>query len=400
MTPQDSPHETSLARRLIVGGIVSVAVLVILVWFIAPGSVSTNDAQIDGHIHPVNARVSGTVTWVNPVVDDTHFVKAGTILARLDPNDYAPTVDRLRGDVQSTEAQLEAAKLNVQISEATTVSRLSAARAAVEEAEAEKATAEAQSLAAAASVTQAKALYTRAEEDRKRYFALVESHEISRSEYDQRATESATAESQMKQADANLQAALQHIASADQRITERKGDVLAAETAPQQVATARSNVQRVDGDLRKARATLKDATLNLSYTEIVAPVDGIIGRKQIEMGQRIGAGQLVLTLSPPNDIWAIANFKETQLEHLKVGQSATIHIDSTREDLRGTVESVGGATGAKYSLIPPENATGNYVKVVQRVPVRVSILPENKHAPLIPGMSVEVHVDTRHSGSR
>jgi len=204
----------------------------------------------------------------------------------------------------------------------------------------------------------------------------------------------------MKQADANLQAALQHIASADQRITERKGDVLAAETAPQQVATARSNVQRVDGDLRKARATLKDATLNLSYTEIVAPVDGIIGRKQIEMGQRIGAGQLVLTLSPPNDIWAIANFKETQLEHLKVGQSATIHIDSTREDLRGTVESVGGATGAKYSLIPPENATGNYVKVVQRVPVRVSILPENKHAPLIPGMSVEVHVDTRHSGSR
>jgi len=255
-------------------------------------------------------------------------------------------------------------------------------------------------LAAAASVTQAKALYTRAEEDRKRYFALVESHEISRSEYDQRATESATAESQMKQADANLQAALQHIASADQRITERKGDVLAAETAPQQVATARSNVQRVDGDLRKARATLKDATLNLSYTEIVAPVDGIIGRKQIEMGQRIGAGQLVLTLSPPNDIWAIANFKETQLEHLKVGQSATIHIDSTREDLRGTVESVGGATGAKYSLIPPENATGNYVKVVQRVPVRVSILPENKHAPLIPGMSVEVRVDTRHSGSR
>jgi membrane fusion protein (multidrug efflux system) len=400
MTPQDSPHETSLPRRFIVGGTVALAIAVVIVWFIAPGSVSTNDAQLDGHIHPINARVSGTITWVNPVVDDTHFVNAGTVLARLDPNDYEPTVDRLQGDVQSTEAQLEAAKLNVQISEATSVSRLSAARAAVEEAEAEKATAEAQSLAAAASVAQANAIYRRAEDDRKRYFALVESHEISRSEYDQRATEAATAEAQMKQAEANLSAARQHIASAGQRITERKGDVLAAETAPQQIATARSNVQRVDGDLRRARATLRDATLNLSYTEIVAPVDGIIGRKQIEVGQRIAAGQLVLTLSPPNEIWAIANFKETQLQHLKVGQEATIHIDSSGEDLHGTVESVGGATGAKYSLIPPENATGNYVKVVQRIPVRVMILPENKHAPLIPGMSVEVRVDTRNSGSR
>jgi membrane fusion protein, multidrug efflux system len=328
-------------------------------------------------------------------VDDTHFVKAGTVLARLDPNDYEPTVDRLQGDLESTEAQLDSAKLNVQISEATSTSRLSAARAAVEEAEAEKATAESQSVAAAASVIQATAVYKRAEDDRKRYFALAGSHEISRSEYDQRATEAATADAQLKLAEANLSAAHQHTASAAQRITERKGDLLAAETAPQQIATARSNVERVSGDLRKARASLRDATLNLSYTELVAPVDGVIGRKQIEVGQRISAGQLVLTLSPSDEIWAIANFKETQLERMGIGQQATIHIDSSGVDLQGTVESLGGATGAKYSLIPPENATGNYVKVVQRVPVRIQISPESMQAPLIPGMSVEVRVDTR-----
>ncbi len=146
MATQDAPHETSLARRFIIGGLVIVLILVVTVWFIAPGSVSTNDAQVDGHIHPLNARVSGTVTWVNPVVNDTHFVQSGTILARLNQNDYEPTVDRLEGDIQSTEAQLMAAKLNVQISETTTRSRLSAARAAVAEARDEMANAGAKRL--------------------------------------------------------------------------------------------------------------------------------------------------------------------------------------------------------------------------------------------------------------
>jgi membrane fusion protein (multidrug efflux system) len=396
MITKDSPHQTSIIRRLVLGSLVTIAILTFVIWFISPGSVSTNDAQIDGHIHPLNARVSGTITWVNPLVDDTHYVKAGTVLARLDPNDYEPTVDRLTGDVESTEAQLESATLNVRISEATTESRLSAARASVEEAQAEKDTAEAQSLAASASVTQVEAIYRRAEDDRRRYLALVESHEISRSEYDQRATEAATAEAQLKQAEANLVGARQHIASASQRITERRGDVLAAETAPEQVASARANVKRVNGDLKKTRASLKDATLNLRYTEVVAPVDGVIGRKQIEVGQRITAGQLMLTLSPPDEIWAIANFKETQLTRMQVGQRAIIHVDASGNNFQGTVESMGGATGAKYSLIPPENATGNYVKVVQRVPVRIRLSGGEQKNLLIPGMSVEVEIDTRH----
>jgi membrane fusion protein, multidrug efflux system len=395
MVEQDSPNETRFSRRVITGSLLGTAIIGTLVWFLAPGSVSTNDAQIDGHIHPLNARVSGTITWVNPNVDDTRFVKAGTVLARLDQNDYAPTVDRLQGDVQSTEAQLIAAKLNVEISEATSQSRLSAAKAAVEEAEAEKATAEAQSVSAAQVVTQTSAVYRRAEDDRRRYLALVDSHEISRSEYDQRATDATSAEAQMKAAEANLAAARQHIASSAQRIAERRGDVLAAATAPQQIETAKANVRKVDGDLKRNLASLKDSTLNLGYTEIVAPVDGVIGRKSIEVGQRVGAGQLLLTLSSPNDVWAVANFKETQLTHMRIGQRAIIHVDSSGQDLQGSVESLGGATGAKFALIPPENATGNYVKVVQRVPVRILIAAKEQEVPLLPGMSVEVQVDTR-----
>lgn len=396
MVTQDSPRQTSVVRPLIVGSSVFIAGLCFVLWFMAPGSVSTNDAQIDGHIHPLNARVSGTITWVNPTVDDTHFVKAGTVLARLDPNDYAPTVDRLQGDIESTQAELKSAKLNVEISEATSVSRLSVAKAAVYESEAEKDTAEAQSIAAAAAVTQYGAVYRRAEDDRIRYQALVESHEISRSEYDQRATEAATAQAQLRAADANLLAAQQHIASAAQRIIERRSDVQAAQTVPQQIATAQANVQRVSGELRKTHASLRDAVLNLGYTEIVAPVDGVIGRKQIEVGQRVTVGQLILTLSPPDEIWAIANFKETQLKRMKVGQAATIHVDSSGQDISGVVESLGGATGAKYALLPPENATGNYVKVVQRVPVRLRLTAVAQPAVLIPGMSIEVTVDTRH----
>jgi membrane fusion protein (multidrug efflux system) len=395
MADRDSPNKTRFGRRIITGSTIGILIAGVLVWFLSPGSVSTNDAQIDGHIHPLNARVSGTITWVNPNVDDTRFVKQGTVLARLDQNDYAPTVDRLQGDVQSTEAQLSAARLNVEISQATAQSRLSAAKAAVEEAEAEKATAEAQSVSAAQLVAQTSAVYHRAEEDRRRYLALVDSHEISRSEYDQRATDAASAEAQMKAADANLAAARQHIASSSQRIAERKGDLLAASTAPQQIATAEANVRKVDGDLKRTRASLKDSTLNLRYTEIVAPVDGVIGRKSIEVGQRVSAGQLLLTLSSPHDLWAIANFKETQLTHMRIGQKATVHVDSSGRDLQGNVESLGGATGAKFALIPPENATGNYVKVVQRVPVRIRIIAEAQEVPLLPGMSVEVRVDTR-----
>ena len=356
-------------------------------------AVSTDDAQVDGHVHPINARVGGTVMWVNPDIDDTKYVQAGIILARLDTNDYSPAVDRLQGDVQSEEAQLQSAQLAVPITQATSASKLASSHASVSEAEAELASARAAEQASQAQVVQAQASSKRAEADRVRYEQLVNSHEISRSEYDTRMTEANVAAAQLSATQANLQAAEQKIRAAQQHIAERQQDVAAAATAPQLVATARTSVQRVTGDLKKSKAALHDAQLNLGYTEIVAPVSGIIGRRSLEVGQRIAPGQLLLNIVPTDDLWVTANYKETQLKRIAPGDRVSIYVDTYGSTIGGSVESIGGATGSKYAFIAPDNATGNYVKVVQRIPVRIRLdSSQVSGRPLLPGMSVETKV--------
>ena len=363
-------------------------------WSHTERQATTDDAQIDGHVHPLNARVGGTITWVNPDVDDTKFVQAGTVLARLDTNDYTPSIDRLEGDVQSEQAQLQSAQLAVPITQATANSKLISARASVMDATAELASAQAGEASARAQIDQAAASHTRAEGDRTRYEQLVTAHEISRSEYDQRMTDSKVSEAQQTVAQQNLLAAQQRVAAAREHIAERQSDVQAAAAAPELVATSRSNVERVSGELKKSQASLHDAELNLGYTNIIAPVSGVVGRKQIEAGQRVAAGQLLLNIVPTDDLWVMANFKETQLRHMTIGSNASVHVDAYGTTLMGKVESIGGATGSKYALLAPENATGNYVKVVQRIPVRIRVsLPMDGQHPLLPGMSVETTVE-------
>lgn len=385
-------------RNIITISLTVIALVVLLggcglLWSRDHGSIATDDAQVDGHVHPINARVGGTVVWVNPDIDDTKFVKAGTVLARLDTNDYQPTVDRLEGDVQAQQAQLQTAELAVPITETTSSSKLASAHASETEAEAELASAKAGVRAASAQVQQAEASSRRAENDRARYEQLVNSHEISRSEYEIRMTEANVTAAQLSAAQANLQAADHKVQVAEQHIAERKQDVLAAGTAPELVSTARSSVERVSGELKKSKAALHDAQLNLGYTEIVAPVSGIIGRRSIETGQRIAPGQLLLNIVPTDDLWVTANYKETQLRHVQPGARVTVHVDTFGSDIEGSVESVGGATGSKYALIAPDNATGNYVKVVQRIPVRIRLdTTRVGNLTLLPGMSVETNV--------
>ncbi len=383
-------------RKLLIGSLAIVALALIrfaILCLVHPGEVGTSDAQIDGHIHPINTRIAGTVTWVNAAVEDTRFVTAGTVLAHLDSNDYQPVVQRLEGDLQASEAQQRTAALNISITSAAATSRLSSARAAVADAEADLKSALSQQAAAEASIKQAQANYRRAEDDRVRYETLVSTHEISRSEYDGRATEAKTAEAIFLANQANRDSADHKIESARQRVAQRQSDLRSAQTAPETIASARANLQRAFGETKKAQASLWNARLDLGYTNLIAPVTGIIGRKSMEVGQRVAAGQLMLTLVPPNEIWAIANFRETQLHHMRVGQIAKIHVDSYDRDLVGVVESIGGATGSKYSVIAPDNATGNYVKVVQRVPVRIRIdASVTGRQLLLPGMSIEVVV--------
>lgn len=387
---------TSRSRTAIVLACLAVLVLAAgayLLWGQNRNSVSTDDAQVDGHVHPINARIGGTVTWVNPAIDDTKFVQAGTVLARLDRNDYAPAVERLQGDVQAEEAQLQNAELAVPITEATSSSKLVSSRASVAEAHSELASAKAGEQAAQAQVEQAQASSRRAEGDRVRYEQLVNSHEISRSEYDTRMTEANVAAAQLSAAQANLLAAQQKIEAAQQHIAERGQDVAAASTAPQVVASARTSIAKVTGDLKKSEAALHDAQLNLGYTEIVAPVSGIIGRRSLEVGQRIAPGQLLLNIVPTDDLWVTANYKETQLKHIAPGGRVSVHVDTYDATVSGTVESIGGATGSKYALIAPDNATGNYVKVVQRIPIRVRLDSTSINGrSLLPGMSVETRI--------
>jgi membrane fusion protein (multidrug efflux system) len=393
-----STTETPITTRnkLLIGGLTIIAlILCFLGWHfvVHPGEVRTNDAQIDGHVHPINTRIGGTITWVNPDVEDTRFVKAGAVLAHLDPNDYQPAVDRLEGDVQASEAQQHTAVLNVPITSAAAMSRLSSAQAAVADAESDLKAATSQKAAAEAAVAQASASYHRAEADRVRYAALVSTHEISRSEYDQRATDSTTTEAVLTAAQANSTSAEEKIESARQKIKERQSDLRSAQTAPESIASARANVRRALGETKKSQAALLNARLDLGYTNLVAPVSGIVGRKSMEAGQRVAPGQLMLTIVPPNDVWVIANFRETQLHHMRVGQAAKIHVDSFDRDFEGEVESIGGATGSRYSVVAPDNATGNYVKVVQRIPVRLRINnPGVGNLLLLPGMSIEVSV--------
>jgi membrane fusion protein (multidrug efflux system) len=354
---------------------------------------TTNDAQVDGHIYPVNSRVNGTVKWVNPEVEDTRYVEAGTVLARLDPDDYTPAVDKLQGDVQDKQAQLSTSKLELEITKPTAQSRLQGAKAAVAEVTAELASSQADEQSAQAQLSQARASYSLAEANRRRYESLVKTHEISNSEYDERATSSTTAHEQVAIATASLKVAQTRIEALRQKLLQRKSELSAASVAPQTIDAAASHIQQVNGQLQESLAELREAQLNLGYTTIVAPVSGIIGQRQMEAGQRVQTGQLMVSVVPTNDLWITAYFRETQMRRMRVGQKASFKIDTYGQKLHGHIESIGGATGSKYSLLPPENSTGNFVKVVQRVPVRLHIDDAiDPGKPILPGMSVEVYV--------
>ena len=372
-------------------------VLVLLSWWLyARRFESTDDAQIDGHLNAISARITGTVLYINPKVKDDEYVEAGTLLVELDPNDYAAELDHAKADLVTREAVARSAGINVPIIDASAFSRLHSAEAAREEAAASTAAEEANLVAAQHRVQQDEAVYSRAERDRVRYQALVEKHEISRSEYDARETESVAAAQTLESDRAAVEAIQQKIAQARSLVSERQAQLQEARTAPQQVVDAQAKSQSSVGDVERARADVRTAELNLGYTKIYAPVSGVIGRKTVELGQRIQPGQSLLAIVPLDDIWVMADFKETQLEYMRPGQSVSIHVDTFARNYQGTVENLPGAAGTLFSLLPPENASGNFVKVVQRLPVRIRFdRDQDPQHRLRPGMSVEPRVRVR-----
>jgi len=394
---QETPTKLKVSRKQLLWGALAVSLIAgVCYWLYARHYEATDDAQVDGHFAQLSTRITGTVTYVNPLVENDRYVTAGTLLLELDPRDYEADLEHAKATLETKEAATSAAKLQVPITRASAFSQLQMAEAAREQALESVAAAQADLTSAEARVQQDEAVAGKAERDRIRYAALVEKREISRSFYDARATD-ATATAQTLSSDrAAMTAAQQRVAEAKSLVTEREAQVSGARTAPQQYSDAVAHESSAQGELDQARADVHTAELNLSYTKIYAPVSGVVGHKTVELGHRIQPGQSLLTVVPIDDIWITANFKETQLRRMHPGQPVIIHVDTYGRDYKGTVEDMAGASGPLYSLFPPENASGNYVKIVQRFPIRIHIdKGENPNHDLRPGMSVEATVRVR-----
>jgi membrane fusion protein, multidrug efflux system len=341
---------------------------------------STDDAQIDGHINPISARVSGTVVRV--LHDDNEMVQAGTLLVELDPKDYQVALDRARADLANAEAGATAAHVDVPLTTATSSSQFAAAAAAVKAADREVQAAEAR-------VQEAQANHSKAAADLKRMEQLVQKDEVSRQQYDAAVAAAAAAR-------ATLDAASAAVASAESRAAQARAQEDAARTVPEQVKMTRARAGAATADVQKYQAALEQAELNLRYTKIYAPVTGVLSKRNVEPGQVIQAGQPLFSIVDLEDIWVTANFKETQLHNMRPGQKATVKVDAYGHSYNAALESIGGATGSRFSVLPPENAAGNYVKVVQRLPVRIRFdKGQDPNHLLRPGMSVEPTVLTK-----
>ena len=353
---------------------------------------STDDAYVQMHLDPVSSRVDGTIVKV--YVEDNQFVHAGDPLVDLDPRDFQVALDQASAALNQARSQVSAQQPNIPITQAENTANVAGAEANVANAEAAVGAAEHDRDTAAARLAEAEANNAKAQADLARYKILISKEEVSRQEYDQ---VEATAGAQA----ANVQAARSAVESASRVVDQKKAQVVEAQTrlrqyrqtAAQQVAIRQAGVRSQEANSQGAQAQVEQAKLKLGYTRIVAPVDGIVMKRSAEVGARISAGQQLLTIAQTGDPWVTANFKETQLANLQPNQPVRIHIDALRRDFDGYVENIGGGTGAVSSVLPPENASGNFVKVVQRIPVRLRFKPNQEGLDrLRAGMSAEPEV--------
>ena len=398
-TQPEAVEETEIAqpqsrRKGILIVVLVVAVLVsVAIWWHSTFTEDTDDAQVNGHLIQVSARIGGQVAKVD--VEENQVVKAGDVIAELDPRDYQVAVENAAAALASAQANAAAANVNVPITTVNTGSNLTSAGADVSGTVAGVEQAEQQLEAAKARVVQAEANSTKAQADLARYKPLVEKDVISKQQYDAAVAAADATNAAVADARANVRAASDGVRVTREREKQAQAQLTFAKTGPQQVAAQSARAKQALAGVAQAQAQLDQAKLNLSYTRIVAPVAGIITRKSVEIDQNVAPGQNLLTLVSLEGLWVTANFKETQLKHMAAGQPVEIEVDATGKTYHGKVTQIGGATGSVLSLFPPENATGNYVKVVQRIPVRVDftdLASEDPSHELRPGLSVEPKV--------
>jgi len=400
---------TSRARIwFLIGGLAIAAGISTAAYFHFRGQISTDDAQVDAHIAPVAAKISGNISEI--LADDNQSVKAGQVLVRIDPRDYQAKVDQARAALAAAESEAVGARVSVPLTNATTASGTSAAEAQLtaaiadsERAKADYDRASSSELAfARADVDAKRATWERAIADRQRMIPLAAKDEISKLQFDSyvaaaRVSESDLAAAQQKLANAEklAQSSKSMMDAALARVAAARASLEQAQANRRQVDVSSAQAGTASAAVGQARANLEAAELMLSYTTIVAPIDGVVTRKSVQLGQIVQPGQSMLTVVPLQDVWISANFKETQLANVRPGQKVEVHVDMYGRSFEGRVDSVAGATGARLSLLPPENATGNYVKIVQRIPVKIVLAELPAGFTFRPGMNVDATIYTR-----
>lgn len=387
------PSRRSYKRWSVVAALVVVVVGGIFLWHYLSGFETTDDAQVDVHLYPVSARISGYVQAVH--VADNQYVQEGATLVEIDPEDYEVALAKAQADLATAEASARALNLDVPISSVDTTSQLKFTSSDIENAKAAIAASEKQVAVARARIQEAEAENVKAQDDVQRYHILLVKDEVAKQIYDHAVAAAQTDTAAVAAAKAEEASAEQNVTQARSRLLEAIARDESAQAGPQRVASTRARAVSAVADERQKQAELSQAELNLKYTKVLAPVSGEVTKKVV-VGLNVDPGEQLLTVVPLDQVWVTANFKETQLKHMRVGQKVRIDLDWNGRTYDGHIDSIAGATGPLFSLLPPENATGNYVKIVQRVPVKIVLEPgENRDHQLRPGMNVETKVYLR-----
>jgi membrane fusion protein (multidrug efflux system) len=400
----------SQRRVWIVAGLIIVVLFAVGAWlWLTAGRESTDDAQVEAHVIQIAARVPGSVLRLP--VGDNRQVDAGTVLVELDPRDYEVAVTKARAELANAEASAAAARSSVPITSTTVSSNVTTAlgsvaqaRGGIEQAQKELEAARARLTTAEARLREAEANATKAARDVERLRGLLAKDEVSQQQFDatvaaaeaQRAAAD-SAKSQVAEAGAGIRVAESKLEQTRAGEQQAQAGLRTAQTGPEQIAASRARAGSAEAHVREAKAALDQAELNLQYTVVKAPAKGTVSRKTVEPGQVVQPGQPLMALVLLDNPWVTANFKETQLKDMRPGQPATIKVDAYGgREYKGKVDSIAAATGARFSLLPPENATGNYVKVVQRIPVKIVLeAGQDPEQVLRPGMSVAPTVYTK-----
>src|ERR1700677_3911244 len=391
------------------GAFVAVLVLLAVVWYVFTGRVSTDDAQVDCHITAMAPQVPGYV--VQLFINDNTPVKEGDLLVQIDPRTYQAEVEQAKANLDFAEAQANSAEIQIGLTRETTTHGTNGASAQKQSDAADYAMSQAQLEQSAtpnlqgaqAKVPGKRATNERAQSDLKRYTPLLATDDVSKYQFDAVDAAALVAKSELQAAEQQRTAAQQAVEiaranthSSEARFLRSQSQLLQTKAQEQQVPIAEASYKSALAAVERAKATLQQAELNLAYTHIIAPITGQVTQKSVDLGQYVSPGQLLFTIVPLDQVYVTANFKETQLENVAPGQRVRIHVDTYREEFEGRVDSIAGAAGSRQALLPPQNATGNFIKVVQRIPVKILVNP-NKNPNLIlrPGMNVEATISTR-----